>query len=875
MVDSNETPSQTEIEQSTSEANPPETGVPDTTTSVRRESINASNISDQATDEDLLGFTPYVEAIAEFLTNDATEPPLTLSIEGEWGSGKSSFMRQLQEELAQIEQRDGKPISRKVWFNAWRHDKVEALWAAFALEFLNQISKPRTRSEIFHSWMSYLKLLRQRFNWQEHWPDAIRGAALVAFLGSFAVALPVLFWNVGWDGINRLSDEIVCRLMRPEEQAVEGEEGQDDGDQPQNAEEQEQEQSQNSCLDLKPGSTNISDTLLSTLLWLGGFGGSATGAIALLVQLKKMLGDPKNDLKQYIETPDYENQVAFIEKFHEDFEKIVSAYVGKGNKVYVFIDDLDRCELTKAADLMQGLNLLLSSGSNLIFILGMDREKVAAGIALKQKDVLPYLSSPSVVLNQAAQKDQISLKGLEYGYAYIEKFVQLPFQIPKASDANFEQLLTKLSSPQKSTITLTNMQFRIQKIQKWWFLLLKPWNILLLSQHKKMADHKRKEDAKAITIENIYQKASTNLPTSSLIREPKVEIRLAQDSEAIQQIILKISPALDYNPRRIKQFINLFRLKVFVAYNTGLFDQVTYEANEGKESHDSESVSPPLTLEQLGKFTALCMQYPLLRIDLEDNHELLENLQRYALDSFLTTINTDDGESDSDDSIRQRNYDKTTTYWGHNPKLIQLLRIGCQLHGQDNGADSLESKPSNTKDYNLEKVSVKKLLQISSSVAPIDRVPLRSERGVDYRLLREFLRAEEWKSADSETFDVMLKAAQRQEQGWFDTPGIEQFPSQDLRTIDQLWMKASDGRFGFSVQRELYVECGGVLDRQLNQEAWNKFCERNGWKENGTYVSTEYDIKAPKAHLPCEVKWRKGEGGVRGWIGILLAHSAL
>ncbi|MEM9809112.1 MAG: GUN4 domain-containing protein, partial [Cyanobacteria bacterium P01_D01_bin.56] len=839
-------------EQSTPKANSPESSA-----SVRRESISTSNISDQATERDRLGFTPYVEAIAAFLSNEATQPPLTLSIEGGWGSGKSSFMWQLHEELEQIEQRDGKPISRKVWFNAWRHDKVEALWAAFALEFLNQISQPRTRSEILLTWMSYLKLLQKRFNWKENWPDAIRGTALVAFLGSFALALPVLFLNVGWDGINQLSDEIVCRLLPREEEQGEGESGQGDVEQRQNVEGQEQEQKQNSCFELNSSSGNGSDTVVSVLLWLGGFGGSATGALALLVQLKKMLGDPKNDLKQYIEHPDYKNQVAFIEQFHKDFEKVVSAYVGEGNKVYVFIDDLDRCELTKAADLMQGLNLLISNDPSLIFILGMDREKVAAGIALKQKDVLPYLSSPSIVLNQAAQKDQTSLKGLEYGYAYIEKFVQLPFQVPQASEANFKVFLKALPSKPISTTPLTQRKLRFLPSPGWFFrLLLHPKNAWSLYRRTNAAERiLLGAEAASAELATLHFNSTS---ASDLIREPRVEIRLAQDSEAIQQIILKVAPALDYNPRRIKQFINLFRLKVFIAYNTGLFDQLNHGENEENDSNASEAVSQSLTLEQLGKFTALCMLYPLLRIDLEDNHALLANLQRYALNPSWPNSKSDEEESHSADTAKQENYDNTTKYWGSNPKLIQLLRIGLHLHEtrqrQDakQNDDSLELESSNSENYNLEKIDVKKLLQVSSTVEPIDRVPLRSERGVDYRQLRELLRAKRWLKADGETGRIMLKATKRNGLGYFDPLEIEQFSCQDLRTIDQLWVTASGGRFGFSVQKELYVKCGGILDGEYHEEAWNLFCKKNGWQESGKYVPVRYDMKSPVAHLPSQ-----------------------
>lgn len=52
--------------------------------------------NDTSTDKDSLGFKPYVEAIVEFLTAKCTLPPITMSIEGQWGCGKSSFMKQIE-----------------------------------------------------------------------------------------------------------------------------------------------------------------------------------------------------------------------------------------------------------------------------------------------------------------------------------------------------------------------------------------------------------------------------------------------------------------------------------------------------------------------------------------------------------------------------------------------------------------------------------------------------------------------------------------------------------------------------------------------------------------------------------------------------------
>ncbi|WP_335337770.1 GUN4 domain-containing protein [Nostoc piscinale] len=79
---------------------------------------------------------------------------------------------------------------------------------------------------------------------------------------------------------------------------------------------------------------------------------------------------------------------------------------------------------------------------------------------------------------------------------------------------------------------------------------------------------------------------------------------------------------------------------------------------------------------------------------------------------------------------------------------------------------------------------------------------LASDRGVDYGRLRDFLKAGQWKEADEETLKLMLKVVGREQEGWLDTGSSDKFPCTDLRTIDKLWVKYSNGRFGFSVQKK-------------------------------------------------------------------------
>ena len=49
--------------------------------------------------EDALGYELYAEAIAEFVRNESTRPPLVVGIQAPWGQGKTTLMRMVQGQL--------------------------------------------------------------------------------------------------------------------------------------------------------------------------------------------------------------------------------------------------------------------------------------------------------------------------------------------------------------------------------------------------------------------------------------------------------------------------------------------------------------------------------------------------------------------------------------------------------------------------------------------------------------------------------------------------------------------------------------------------------------------------------------------------------
>lgn len=127
---------------------------------------------------------------------------------------------------------------------------------------------------------------------------------------------------------------------------------------------------------------------------------------------------------------------------------------------------------------------------------------------------------------------------------------------------------------------------------------------------------------------------------------------------------------------------------------------------------------------------------------------------------------------------------------------------------------------------------------------PYVGVVLASEVGANYTRLQDLLVARKYKEADQETARLMLWVACREKEGWLDTESINEFPCQDLRTIDQLWVQNSNGRFGFSVQKEIYNQIG---------KNWVKFADQVEWSVAGKtkgYEQLMFEMRAPKGHLP-------------------------
>jgi hypothetical protein len=136
---------------------------------------------------------------------------------------------------------------------------------------------------------------------------------------------------------------------------------------------------------------------------------------------------------------------------------------------------------------------------------------------------------------------------------------------------------------------------------------------------------------------------------------------------------------------------------------------------------------------------------------------------------------------------------------------------------------------------------------------------------VIFQKLESLLKAGKWRYADLETWELMKKLTKREQEGWLRLEDVKNFPRQELRKMDQLWVKYSNGKFGFSVQKQIWLDLGGKLDGEPDWNTYLKLGDRVGWRENNdwlSYNSHTFSMNALRGHLPAGgvCSGVKGEG---------------
>ena len=138
--------------------------------------------------------------------------------------------------------------------------------------------------------------------------------------------------------------------------------------------------------------------------------------------------------------------------------------------------------------------------------------------------------------------------------------------------------------------------------------------------------------------------------------------------------------------------------------------------------------------------------------------------------------------------------------------------------------------------------------------------PLR----INYDQSESFLMVGRWEEADQETNKVLEKIEKKEaeEKKEYDRKFIA---TEDIKIVDKLWTEASNSRFGFSTQIEVYRNLGGKSNLgNTEKDVWKNFCKELGWLNKKHYLASEpftikpdklnFSLNAPLGHLPSFIK---------------------
>jgi GUN4-like len=144
--------------------------------------------------------------------------------------------------------------------------------------------------------------------------------------------------------------------------------------------------------------------------------------------------------------------------------------------------------------------------------------------------------------------------------------------------------------------------------------------------------------------------------------------------------------------------------------------------------------------------------------------------------------------------------------------------------------------------------------------------------------LEQLLAVGEWQEADLETKRILLKLSDKEEKEGLGVNEIKNFSCEVISTVDALWIKYSNGHFGFSIQQQIWQKLLTRNQKKFwefwrkntveedNQDNWYRFSERVGWCKNNKsgkadwvqYRNISFDLNAQKGHLPCSRELWKG-----------------
>jgi KAP family P-loop domain len=317
---------------------------------------------------DALGFGAYADALALLMDWKDTSTPLTIAINGPWGSGKTSLAKMAEARLPIGSDWDAPHVI--CWFDAWANDDAPHLGAAFAAAVAKTVNRQRPW------WVRLaMPLPSAMLSPEQRWRRGL-------WLGVVAVVLAAaaVFWPAGGS------------LLAPFAHAGSTVSGLGHG------------------------------AAAARLAW--------PLIVVAVIILAQRLAPSIQGMARWIDNPGSEAALGSMQDANRQLRRLIDQALRGKRRLMIFVDNLERCRPPRAVEVCEVVSQLIGHPEVVTVLIG-DMDTIALSAEIKYA-ALESLSPGTTGTSGPGGTPGTVGRGPAgaYGRAYLEKLIQIQLRLP-------------------------------------------------------------------------------------------------------------------------------------------------------------------------------------------------------------------------------------------------------------------------------------------------------------------------------------------------------------------------------------------------------------------------------------------------------------
>jgi hypothetical protein len=438
-----------------------------------------------------------------------------------------------------------------VWFNPWKYQSGEQIWAGLAYEVITQVTDRMHRADREAFW---LELNMSRVD-----ADAVRRRMHKALLErllplAFVLGATVLVATV----------VAICRSLVPGATALLTSGAQ-------------------ALLAGGTAATVIAGVARAASFWREHVAGSLTTLVRPPDYTQRLAPlAARQSVGMFADTvadPAYESQLGQLHHVQTDMRRVLDLVATDEQPVVIFVDDLDRCSPSTVAQVIEAINLFLAGQfPNCVFVVAMEPEMIAAHIEVAYQPLVEALTD-----------DDYWGEVRTLGWRFLDKIIQLPISLPalRSDQANeflgatlVDRFRPTAAGARDGAVDEREVGRIAEGIRR------RQPSIEDISEAAAAAQEER---------QGVVAGSRFSPETRAAMRQ-ELRRRLRPDDPEVAEVVTAVAGTLGKNPREIKRFVNVFRFYAVI-----------------RQERIAAGLPAPDTLAEVAKLAVLAIRWPHLR----------------------------------------------------------------------------------------------------------------------------------------------------------------------------------------------------------------------------------------------------------------------